>query len=91
MNSSPGLEAQSAWHGMYFRRLMDDYVALCADAPPSAADTARPLPDGRHVPHYFDDGWALLLGRGRGGTRAAFDVVKCGERLVRARREYTLD
>ena len=58
----------------------------------------RPLPDGRHVQSYSDDGWHLLLGSARGGgghaggakpdakpdAKPVFDVVECGERLVRA-------
>ena len=75
------MEPQSVWHGMYIRRLLDDYVSHCVDPKPSFHhDAKRPATDGTHVPNYSDDGWTLLLGAP--SRKPAFGTRRHADRLV---------
>jgi len=70
-NANPLLAAQSPWHGMLVKRMVDDYVSLAADGPLAASgvggNCGPPLPrpplDGVHCPEFEGSGFLLLVGR----------------------------
>ena len=68
-NANPLLAAQNEWHGLLVSRMVDDYVAIAADAAFFAhGDATPPLPrpplDGAHVSNWGDgSGFELLIGK----------------------------
>jgi hypothetical protein len=87
VNPSPGMMPQNAWHAKYFRRLLDDYVAICTDHAAQPTDGSRPAVDGVHVPNYKGHGWIPLLRGSAAASPPLFDVALCGSTFVRVRED----